>query len=149
MNSGDYIVIQQKFPFDGLGHIVVIVGYDPNRGFKIKSTDENDVIVKWIPKNRINWLQSFITEEDYQAVTFDHSGMNSTVQNGQHFNANREKVISALQVAHQVETGEQLRTDFNHRPDVQLFHFGFVLKFNKMCRCQDKCCKDTVAKGAN
>ena len=88
MNSGDYVVIQQnKYPNNGMGHIVVIVGYDPVRGFKVKSTDENDGKEEWIPENRITWFQSIFTEEIYEAVTYDFqapNGIQKWDQNGRY-----------------------------------------------------------------
>ena len=134
MNSGDSVVVQQNnFPNAGMGHIVVIVGYDPVRGFKVKSTDENSGKVEWIPENRITWFQSIFTEEVYQAVTYDFYGPNGIQkwdQNGTYF-INRHNVVRTLQNAHQVETGEQLATDFNRRTGILINDFGFVLKFNK------------------
>ena len=117
-----------------MGHIVVIVGYDPVRGFKVKSTDENAGKVEWIPENRITWSQSIFTEEIYEAVTYDFHGPNGIQkwdQNGQMYFLNRLNVIGTLQNAHQVETGEQLGTDFNRRTGILLNDFGFVLKFKK------------------
>ena len=118
-----------------MGHIVVIVGYDPVRGFKVKSTDENHGKVEWISENRITCFQSIATEEIYQAVAFDHSGVNGilvwTNSNGQTYYTNRDKVISTLQSAHQAVTGKQLGTDFLHRWDILLNDFGFVLEFKK------------------
>ena len=135
------VVQQNNFPNDGMGHIVVIVGYDPVRGFKVKSSDENDGKVEWIPESRMTWFQSIVTEETYQAVTFDHSGVNGvpvSVQNGQTFYTNRNKVILTLQNAHQMETGEQLGTNFNRRPGILLNDFGFVLKFKEKSKWSDE-----------
>ena len=71
MDSGDYIVTQlMSFPFHGIGHVVVIVGYDPVRGFKIKSSDEESGEVIWIPFERMTWFQCFATEEDLKGVRF-------------------------------------------------------------------------------
>ena len=127
-----------------MGHVVVIVGYDPVRGFKVKMTDENDGKVDWIPENRLTWFQSIVTEEIYQAVLNDFCGPNGTQitdQNGQTYFFNRCNIIGALQNAHQVQTGEQLGTDFNQRRQMLLKDIGFALKFKKTCQCQGDTCK--------
>ena len=116
-----------------MGHIVVIVGHDPVRGFKVKTTDENDGTVKWIPENRITWYQSIFTEEIYQAVTYNYYGR---------IFLDRINVIRTLQNAHLVETNEQLGTDFNQRSGILLNDFGFVLKFKKTCQCQGETCSN-------
>ena len=118
-----------------MGHIVVIVGYDPVRGFKVKSSDEDDGKVEWIPENRMTWFQSCVTEDVYGAVTYDHdlNGRQYFDQNGQIiYFLNQGKVIQSLKTAHQVETGYQLGTNFNKRTGVLLNDFGFVLKFKKI-----------------
>ena len=132
MNGGAYVVVQQNFPDAEIGHIVVLVGYDSARGFKVKSSDENDGKVEWIPENRMTWHQYCVTEEDYEAVTYDYcatNGIPSKNQNGRF--CNRDNVISTLKNAHQVETGEQLGTNFYKKMGVLLDDFGFVLKFKK------------------
>ena len=144
MNGGAYVVVQQNPPGDAIGHIVVLVGYDPVRGFKVKSSDENDGRVEWIPENRITWFQSCVTEEEYEAATYDYcapNGIPARNQNGRF--CNREKVISTLNNAYQAATNEQLGTNFNQRTGILLSDFGFVLKFKKICQCQGDTCEHT------
>ena len=126
------------------GHVVVIVGYDPVKGFKIKSSDENSGTIEWIPLSRMTWNQAVVTETKYQAVQF------GTATTG--WKDNQQLVEKALSSAHQKETGEVLATDFTQRKDIFLLNdFGFVLKFKKTCQCQGDTCKHTLNydKGAN
>ena len=142
-------MVQQNPPGDAIGHIVVLVGYDTVRGFKVKSSDENDGKVEWISENRMTWFQSLITEDVYGAVTYDHdlNGRQYFDQNGQIiYFLNRGKVIQSLQTAHQVETSEQLATNFNQRTGILLNDTGFVLKFKKTCQCQGETCEHTLEK---
>ena len=138
-----------------MGHIVVIVGYDPAHiypsdpnpipSFKVKSSDENAGKVEWIPVNRMTWFQSVVTEEVYEAVTYDRLGPNGLQkidQNGQIYFINRINVIRSLQSAHQVETNKQLGTNFNQRTGILLKDSGFVLKLKKTCQCQGDTCQN-------
>ena len=116
-----------------MGHIVVIVGYDPARGFKVKSSDENDGKVEWIPENRMTWFQYVVTEEKYKVVRYNTGGFGDyqIIENGQSYFVSRNRVANSLRRAHQKKTGEMLNTDFAQRNQVFLTDFGFVLKFEK------------------
>ena len=135
MNSGDYVVIQQNPPGDGIGHIVVLVGYDSQaKKFKVKSSDENVGKVEWIPENRMTWYQYVVTEEEYEVVKFKTGGITATEktdQNGQSYFLDRNKVQKSLIGAHKTEFGTSLNTNFSDRYEVFLCDFGFVLKFKK------------------
>ena len=133
MNGGAYVVIQQNPPGDAIGHIVVLVGYDPVRGFKMKSSDENDGKVEWIPENRMTWYQYVVTEEKYKVVRYNSSGFGGIqiVENGQSYILSRNQVVNSLRGAHRQETGEMLNTNFAERNEIFFADFGFVLKFKK------------------
>ena len=122
-----------------MGHMVVIVGYDPVKGFKIKSSDEKSGTVEWIPLSRMTWNQAVVTETKYRAVQF----YNPTTG----WKVDQRLVENALSSAHQKETGEVLTTNFSQRNNVFLLNdFGFVLKFKKTCQCQGDTCKHTLEK---
>ena len=125
MDAGHYIAVQMMcFPRTEVGHIVVIVDYDPVRGFKIKSTDEKVGEVEWIPLNQMSWYQCNVTEKDLKAVWQYSSEI---------FDDNdREKVIEDLDKWHKTATGQELGTDFTQRTGKRMNDFGFVLKFNKI-----------------
>ena len=149
LNLGDYVVIQQNPPGDGIGHIVVLVGHDPNRGFKVKSSDENAGTVEWIPENRMTWYQSVVTKEEYEIVKYKTGGTTATEkidQNGQRYFLDRNQVVKSLMRAHKQETGIMLNTNFSQRNQVFLNDFGFVLKFKKTCQCTGNTCKHTLEK---
>ena len=133
MNGGAYVVVQQNPPGDAIGHIVVLVGYDPALGFKVKSSDENAGKVEWIPENRMTWYQYVVTEEEYQVVRYNSGGFGGVqiVENGQSYFISPTRVADSLRRAHQIETSEMLKTDFAQRNSVTLTDFGFVLKFVK------------------
>ena len=122
MDAGHYIVVQMMyFPRTEVGHIVVIVGYDPVRGFKIKSTDEQVGEVEWIPFDQMTWFQCSVTEKDLKAVRqYQWRSFDESVRN---------KVIDELRKWHKIATGEKLGTDFTRRTGKRLLDFGFVLKF--------------------
>ena len=127
-------MIQQNPPGDAIGHIVVLVGYDPALGFEVKSSDEKDGRVEWIPENRMTWYQYVVTEEEYQVVRYNSSGFGGVqiVENGQSFFLSQNRVVDSLRSAHRNETGEMLSTDFARRNEVFLDDFGFVLKFKEI-----------------
>ena len=133
MNGGAYVVVQQNPPGDAIGHIVVLVGYDPALGFKVKSSDENAGKVEWIPENRMTWYQYVVTEEEYQVVRYNSGGFGAVeiVENGQSYFVNPNWVVYSLRRVHLTETGEMLNTDFAQRNEVFLTDFGFVFKFKK------------------
>ena len=133
MNGGAYVVVQQNPPGDAIGHIVVLVGYDPALGFKVKSSDENDGRVECIPENRMTWYQYVVTEEEYKVVRYNSGGFGGVqiVENGQSYFLSPNRVVHSLRIAHQNETGEMLNTDFAQRNQVFLTDDGFVLKFKK------------------
>merc|ERR1712130_395426 len=138
--SGDYVVIQQNMMGSGIGHMVVIVGYDPLKGFKIKSSDENSGTVEWIPLSRMTWYQAIVTEDKYKMAQFYNPATNS-------WNVDQRLVENALTLTHQKETGDVLATDFKQRKNVYLLNdFGFVLKFKKTCQCKGDTCKHTLVK---
>ena len=120
INGGDYVVVQQNRSGDGIGHAVVLIGYDPVRGFKVKSSDENKGKVEWIPENQMTWYQYIVTEDQYEAVTYGPSCV-----------LNRNQVVNTLKMAHQMVTGNMLNTDFAKRNFLLLQDVGFVLKFEK------------------
>ena len=71
LDQGHYIIVQMmSFPHTEVGQIVVIVGYDSVRGFEIKSSDEENGKVVWIPFDRMTWFQCFATEEIMKGVRF-------------------------------------------------------------------------------
>ena len=125
MNGGAYVVVQQNPPGDAIGHIVVIVGYDPSLGFKVKLSDENDGRLEWNPENRMTWYQYIVTEEEYEVVMYNFGGFGG-VQIG-----SKNQVVNSFRRAHLNETGEILNTDFDQRNELFLDDFGFVLKFSK------------------
>ena len=124
---------------ESIGHMVVIVGYDPVKGFKIKSSDENCGTVEWIPLSRMTWNQAVVTETKYRAVQF----YNPTTG----WKVDQRLVENALTLAHQNKTGQVLTTNFTIRKNVYLLNdFGFVLKFKKTCQCKGDTCKHTLEK---
>ena len=133
MNGGGYVVVQQNPPGDAIGHIVVLVGYDPILGFKVKSSDENSGRVEWIPENRMTWYQYVVTEKGYKVVEYNSRGFGGfpIFENGQVKWLSRNRVVDSLRHAHRNETGEILITDFAQRNQIFLADFGFVLKFTK------------------
>ena len=112
-----------------MGNIVVLVGYDSVRGFKIKSTDELSGEIKWIPLDSMTWFQCFVTEEDLKGVGFNATWDSDA--NKMIFRTDRPRVIQELKNAHRIETGEELSTDFTRRTGTRLLDFGFVLKFKR------------------
>ena len=137
-------MIQQNVPGAGIGHIVVLVGYHPVRGFKVKSSDENAGTVEWIPETRMTWYQYVVTEEEYEVVKYNIGGRTATEktdENGQRYFINRNQVVKSLMRAHKMATGIMLNTNFSQRNQVFLNDFGFVLKFKKTCQCQGHTCK--------
>ncbi len=139
-------MIQQNPPGDAIGHFVVLVGYDPVQGFKVKSTDDDKGIVEWIPEHRMTWYQYVVTEHEYEVVKYNSGGVEKIDQNGQRYFLDRTKVVKSLQIAHQTEIGIKLNTDFTQRKTVFLQDAGFVLKFKKICQCQGDTCKHTYDK---
>ena len=133
MNGGAYVVIQQNFPVVGIGHIVVLVGYDSVLGFKVKSSDENAGKVEWIPENRMTWYQYVVTEEEYKVVRYNSGGSRGVeiVENGHRYYVCPNWVENTLRRTHLNETGGILTTNFARRNEVFLTDFGFVLKFKK------------------
>ena len=138
-------MVQLNPPGDAIGHIVVIVEYDPVRGFKVKSSDENTGRLEWIPENRMTWYQYVVTEEEYQVVKYNSGGSGGVeiVENGQSFFISSIRVVDSLKRAHLNETGKMLSTDFGQRKKVFLEDFGFVLKFNKTFNCTGEMCNDS------
>ena len=92
--AGDNIVVQQNMPNAQLGNIVLIVGYDPEKGFKIKNSHpigEDGGKIEWIPVNRMTWYQYIVTEENYEVIKFF---------DGEVHKQNRNAVIKLLGTAH-------------------------------------------------
>ena len=123
-----------------MGHVVVIVGYDSVRGFKIKTTDEDSGKVMWIPADRMTWFQCFATEESLKGVRFGPPTWDSATNRQIFSGTDRPRVIQELKNAHRLETGEELNTDFTQRTGERILDFGFVLKFSKTCDCTEEMC---------
>ena len=142
-------MVQQNPPGDEIGHVVVLVGYDPALGFKVKSSDENAGRVEWIPENRMTWFQYLVTEEEYEVVKYNSGGSGGIekIRNGQSYFLNQSRVMKSLMRAHRNETaairgairGDMLNTNFAQRNTVFLTDFGFVLKFVKKLNCELTC----------
>ena len=134
LDSGDYIVVQEMFfPYTEMGHTVVIVDYESDKGFKIKTTDADEGQVEWIPLNQMTWFQCSVTEKDLKAVR--------KYTSGNFDETDREEIIERLKSWHKSVTKEELCTDFTQRTGKRLVDFGFVLKFNKTCHCVTGACK--------
>ena len=143
MNSGDNIVVQMmSFPYFGIGHIAVIVGYDEENGFKIKETDEEKGKVTWIPLDHMTWLQCSATEEDFKHIMY----YRTDAAGNQVLEPDRDKVIQRLKGCFRNETGQELETDFTERSGQKILDFGFVLKFKRTCQCQGDTCEHFLKK---
>ena len=109
-----------------MGHVVVIVGFDPAKGFKIKNSAKGKT--EWIPVNRMTLFQNLCISERYKAIGFRLDGND---RNARNFRSNRAEVVRRIKNAHKQKTGLNLSDFADPGMEPVLNDFGFVLKFKK------------------